>query len=105
MYILSNDVVLKNLFEKNFSIEEKTKTKEISKDEEKKFARFIQESNDTSKNSTTLNIDFFSKIPNCLKDYQFFHGCGKSPMDNVISLIAGICLFINSKIYLIISYI
>jgi len=92
MDIISDDFVLKEVI-KNYIPNNQTQKQKLR--EENKLFRFIQEANN---NNSSNNISFFSVIPSCLKNYQKFHGCGKSPMDNVISLIAGICLFINSKI-------
>ena len=108
MNIISNDVVLKDLIGNNIDDINKNYIKNInnnkilikeirsfsfsssSKNESKLF-RFTEAINGTAKSS------FISSIPECLKDYQNFYGCGQSPLNNVICLIAGICLFINSK--------
>ena len=54
--------------------------------------------NDTIKNTTSTSTLSLKEIFICLKNYNKFYGCGAGPMSNVISLIAGICLFITSKI-------
>jgi hypothetical protein len=94
MNIISNDIVLKELIghnlnniDDNFNNKQKFIEKKSFAEEKNKKLRFAQ----------NANLTFFSQIPECLKEYQNFHGCGISPLNNVICLIAGICLLINSK--------
>lgn len=93
MNIISNDYVLKEMIENNIL---NYRPKKESVKYRNKF-RNIQANSTNNESNISSNISFFSEIPNCLKNYGLFHGCGQSPMNNVISLIAGICLFINSK--------
>lgn len=88
----SESLINNRAFDDNKTLEEN-----LFKKERPKFGYFLQAKNTTSANDTGTGIS------TCLQEFVDFQGCGKKILQEILIIVGGLVLIVNSKLFIFIK--